>query len=84
MNELNPVWALLLCVVGLLLSYQYKGEKYRTVLLVFRILSIFMATVAALSAFFAGRPDWTTIVLGLIAIGVNLPLAAIGLKKSEK
>ena len=81
MNILSPVWVLLLCGVGLLLSLEYKGERYRIVLAVFRVLSLLLAIASAVGWLMVAFPSGVVLALGLAAIGVNLPLAAIGLKK---
>ena len=73
----------LLCVVGLLLSLEYKGAKYRTLLWVFRALSL-SAIVACAVTWFVPLPRPGLIAIQLLAVAVNLPLAALGLKKNEK
>jgi len=70
----------LLCMIGLLLSWEYRGLRYRTVLWLFRGLSIAMALAGALG-FLLEYPHGVVLAVSLAAIAVNLPLAAIGLKK---
>jgi len=72
----------LLCAVGLLLSLEYKGEKYRTVIWVFRGLAMAVLAVGAAGCIVA-FPQPMKIAIGLAAIVMNLPLAALGLKKGE-
>ena len=69
-----------LCLIGLSLSLEYKGEKYRVLLRVFQGLACLVIIVNALS-WFVALPHPASIVIRLAAIAVNLPLAALGLKK---
>ena len=71
-----------LCLIGLSLSLDYNGEKYRTVLRVFQALAGLVFAANALS-WFVALPHPTTLVIRLMAIAVNLPLAALGLKKER-
>ncbi|MCL2446380.1 MAG: hypothetical protein FWD06_06400 [Oscillospiraceae bacterium] len=77
---------ILISVVALLLSWEYKGERYRTLLWIARGISIAVAIAAAVGMMVGYPPgdedvDGVMIALGVVAIGVNLPLATIGLKK---
>ena len=81
MNELSPVWALLLCAVGLLLSFEYKGEKFRIVLITFRVLSLLLLITSAVGWLIVDFPAGVVLALSLVCVAVNLPLATIGLKK---
>jgi len=72
-----------LCLIGLSLSLEYKGEKYRTVLRVFQALAGLVIAANALS-WFVALPHPATLVIRLAAIAVNLPLAALGLKREVK
>lgn len=79
-----PVYApVLLCLVGVLLSLEYKGEQYRTLQRVFQGLSLAMAAACALR-WFIDFPNAAAVALSLAAILVNLPLAALGLKQKFK
>jgi len=69
-----------LCLIGLSLSLEYKGEKYRTLLRVFQALAGLVIIANALS-WFVALPHPAAIAIRLAAIAVNLPLAALGLKK---
>ena len=74
---------LLLCLVGLLLSLEYRGAKYHKLLWVFRGLALAVLAVGVAGCF-AEFPQPIKIAIGLAAIAVNLPLAALGLKRNEK
>ena len=69
-----------LCLIGLSLSLEYRGEKYRTVLRVFQGLAGLLMAANALS-WFVALPHPASLAIRLAAIAVNLPLAALGLKK---
>jgi len=71
----------LLSLVGLLLSLEYKGEKYRVVLRVFQVLAGLVAAASAVS-WFVALPRPAEILIMLAAIGANLPLAALGMGKN--
>ncbi|MCL2299410.1 MAG: hypothetical protein FWC27_04610 [Firmicutes bacterium] len=71
---------LLLCLVGLLLSLEYKAAKYHKLLWVFRGLALAVLAVGVAGCF-AEFPQPMKIAVGLAAIAVNLSLAALGLKK---
>ena len=76
-----PLYApALLCLVGLLLSFEYQGEQHRALLWVFRVLAIVVAIAGAV-LWFAALPPWANIAVNIAALAVNLPLAAFGLKK---
>ena len=81
MRELSVITPVLLCMIGLLLSWDYKGEKMRLVLRVFQGLSAAVAITAAVG-WLVDYPQWAVLTVSLVAIGVNLPLAALGLKKN--
>lgn len=68
-------------LVGLSLSLEYRGEKYRALLRVFQALAALVIIANAVS-WFVALPQPSTIVIRLCAIAVNLPLAALGLKKN--
>jgi len=70
-------------MIGLLLSWDYKGEQHRLVLRVFQGLTVAVAITAAVG-WFVDYPHWAVLTVSLVAIGVNLPLAALGLKKTRK
>jgi len=72
----------LLCLVGLLLSMEYKGAKYRTILWVFRALALAVGIACGVSLF-VPFPRPGVIAVQLAAIAVNLPLAALGLMKER-
>ena len=72
-----------LCLIGLSLSLDYAGEKFRALLRVFQALAALLIIASAVS-WFVALPDPATIALRIAAIAVNLPLAALGLKKNEK
>jgi len=71
---------ILICPVALLLSFEYKGERYHTVLWVLRGISVAVALATA-AGMLIPYPRGVVIALGIAAIGVNLPLAVTGLKK---
>ncbi|MCL2531339.1 MAG: hypothetical protein FWE40_04175 [Oscillospiraceae bacterium] len=80
---------ILISVVGLLLSWEYKGERYRMVIMLCRIVSIAVAAAAAVGMIVGYPPgdddiDGVMIALGVVAIAANLPLATIGLKRNKK
>ena len=80
MGNMSLAAPVLLCIIGLVLSWEYRGGRYRVALWVFRGLSIAMAVVAALG-WLIDYPNGMVLAASLAAIAVNLPLAAIGLKK---
>ena len=71
-----------LCLIGLSLSLEYRGEKYRAALQIFRGLACLVIIANALSWFFP-LPHPASLAIRLAAIAVNLPLAALGLKKEK-
>jgi hypothetical protein len=72
-----------LCLIGLSLSLEYKGEKYRVLLRVFQGLAGLVIATNALS-WFLDPPSAASVVIRLAAIAANLPLASLGLKRNEK
>ena len=76
-----PLTAAALCVVGLALSFDCKSEKYRVPLRVLQGLAVLLIAVNVASWFIA-VPSWYELALNLAALGVNIPLAALGLKKN--
>ena len=81
MKVITPYAPALLCLVGLLLSLEYKGER-RALLWVFRALS--MAVIAACAVgWFVAMPQKATVVLNIAAIACNLPLAGMGIAKRK-
>jgi len=81
-NDAVSLDATALCLIGLSLSLDYTDEKYRTILWVFRGLALAVFAVG-MAGCFAAFPQPMKIAIGLAAIVVNLPLAALGLKKSK-
>jgi len=75
--------AVFLCLVGLALSWEYRGDQWRKLLWVFRGLSMAVALLG-LVGFFVSYPHGLELGTCLAAIGVNLPLASLGLKKNAK
>jgi len=73
----------LLCLVGLLLSLEYRGEKHRAPLRVFQALSL-LALAASAVGWFVALPAWASYTAGIAAIVVNLPLAGLGMMKHKK
>jgi len=73
-----------LSLIGLSLSLEYKGTKYLTVLRVFQVLAGLIIIANAVSWFVPTLPYPAVLVIRLGAIAVNLPLAALGLKKGEE
>ena len=71
-----------LSLIGLSLSLEYKGEKYRIALRVFQALAGLVIIANAVS-WFVALPYPAMLAIRLAAIGVNLPLAALGLKKES-
>jgi len=69
-----------LCLIGLSLSLEYKGEKYRTPLRVFQGLALAVIAVNT-ACWFTAFPHPFALAVRIAAIAVNLPLAALGLKK---
>ena len=72
-----------LCLVGLSLSLDYKGSKYRVALHVFQGLALAVLIANGVS-WFVALPHPGALAVRLLAIVVNLPLAALGLMKGEK
>jgi len=72
-----------LCLIGLSLSLEYTGEKFRVALRVFQALAGLLIVANAVS-WFGLFPPSAVLAMRIAAIAVNLPLAALGLKKSEK
>ena len=72
-----------LSFVGLSLSLEYKGEKFRALLRVFQALAGLVIIANALS-WFVAFPHPASLVIRLAAIAVNLPLAALGLKRNRE
>jgi len=68
-------------LIGLSLSLEYKGEKYRRLLWVFQALAGLVIIANAVS-WFVTLPHPSLLVIRLFAIAANLPLAALGLKKT--
>jgi hypothetical protein len=80
MGSMSLTAPILLCMIGLLLSWEYRGGQYHTILWVFRLLSVAAALVGAVG-FLIDYPNWAVLAASVAAIVVNLPLAAICLKK---
>jgi len=80
MRGLTLATPALLCLVGLLLSMEYKGEKYRPLLRVFQCLALAVAAVNA-ACWFAALSQPFVLAVSIAAIVVNLPLAALGMSK---
>ena len=74
------VTAASLCVVGLALSFDYKGGRYRTPLRVLQCLAA-LAIAAAAAGWFFPMPHTYDLALNLAALGLNVPLAVLGIKK---
>ena len=72
-----------LCLVGLSLSLDYRSEQYQTMLRIFQALSVLLLLANAVS-WFVEFPHPVSVAIRLAAVGANLPLAALGLKKNEK
>jgi len=72
-----------LSLIGLSLSLEYAGGKYRIPLRVCRVLACLVIVINAVS-WFVALPHPAPLVVQLAAIAVNLPLAALGLKRNEK
>jgi len=70
-----------LCVVGLALSFGYKGGKYRVPLRVLQVLAALLAA-ACVAGWFIELPHWYDLSMNLAALGVNVPLAVTGIKKN--
>ncbi len=72
-----------LCLIGLALSMEYHGSKFKAVTYIFQALSVlvFLATAAS---WFAAFPQSAVLVLRIAALAVNIPLAAVGLLKDKK
>ena len=83
MRGLTVVTPVLLCAIGLLLSWDYKHEQYRLFLRIFQGLSAALAIAAAVG-WLVDYPQWAVLAISLVAIGVNLPLAGLGLKKKPE
>jgi len=81
-NSAVTLDAAALCLIGLSLSLEYKGEKYRAWLRVFQVLAGLVIIINAVS-WFVVLPHPASIVIRLAAIAVDLPLAALGLKKEK-
>ena len=82
MRNLSLTAPILLCLIGLLLSFEFRGEQYKTPLWVFRGLSLAVAAAGALG-WLAAYPPWALYAVNIAAVAVNLPLAAFGLKKGK-
>ncbi|MCL1952102.1 MAG: hypothetical protein FWF60_04670 [Oscillospiraceae bacterium] len=72
-----------LSLIGLSLSLEYAGEKFRMLLRVCQALAGLVIIANAVS-WLVDFPNAATVAMQLAAIAVNLPLAALGLKKGEK
>jgi len=72
-----------LSLIGLSLSLEYTGEKQRALLRVCRVLACLVIAVNVIS-WFVALPHPASLVIRVAAIAVNLPLAALGLKRNEK
>ncbi|MCL2195916.1 MAG: hypothetical protein FWB76_08210 [Oscillospiraceae bacterium] len=76
------VACILMFVVGMLLGMEYKGDGYRVLLWICKAGSAGAAAAAlALMLLLDDIPHVAIVVVGLAAIGFNLPLATIGLKR---
>jgi len=73
---------ILLSLVGLLISLEYDGEKWRTILRVMQTLAVLVILVTPL-CWFAFTPHALHTVVNVAAIACNLPLAFIGLQKKS-
>jgi len=82
-NSAVTLDAAALCLIGLSLSMEYTGEKYRVPLRVFQVLAGLLIAANAVS-WFAEFPHAVVLSMRIASILVNLPLAALGLKKNEK
>lgn len=71
---------ILMSAVALLLSWEYKGEQYRRAILLCRIACVAVAAAAAVGMI-VGYTHGVAVALGVVAVGINLPLAVIGLKR---
>ena len=83
MRSLTVTAPILLCVIGIALSFEYRGEQHKIPLWVCRGLSIAIAAAGALGLLVA-YPHNAILALGIAAVLVNLPLAALGIKKNKK
>ena len=72
-----------ICLVGLALALEYKDAQYRKLLLAFQALSI-LVIIAVVISWFVPLPRPAVVAILLCSIAVNLPLVALGLKRSEK
>lgn len=71
-----------LSLIGLSLSMECTGEKYRVLLWVFRALSI-LVIAGNVVTWFVSVPAAGLTAIRLVAIGANLPLAVLGLQKDK-
>ena len=69
-----------LCIVGIALSLDYKGEKYRVGLRILQALALALIAVNVAGWFFA-PPQWYDQTMNLAALAMNVPLAVLGISK---
>ena len=72
-----------LCLVGLSMSLDYEGRKFRIPLRILQGLALALIAANAVS-WLVAFPHPAILAIRLAAIAVNVPLAALGLKKAEK
>ena len=69
-----------LCMIGLALSFDCKSEKYRVPLRMLQALALIIIVASGIGWLIA-PPHWYELALNLAALGVNVPLAVMGIKK---
>ena len=77
-----PMTPILLSIVGLLISLEYDGEKWRTPTRVLQAFAVLVILATPL-CWFAFAPHWLITVVNVAAIACNLPLAFIGLQNKS-
>lgn len=70
-----------LSLIGLSLSLEYRGEKYTIPLRICQAAAVLVIAVNAVS-WFVLFPHAGILAMRLAALGVNIPLAALGLQKN--
>ena len=71
-----------LCIVALALSLDYKGTKFRAPVRALQAVAALLMA-ASVAGWFLAVPHGYDLALNLAAIGVNVPLAVIGIRKKE-
>ena len=82
-----PTPPIALSMVGLVLSTEYKGEKWRALVRVLQALALLIIAATPVGWFAPVSPgghEIYYIILNFAAILVNIPMAVIGFRKNKR